>query len=157
MLVAIRTAPGHSYRNPVERTMSILNIGFQNVSLERAATNQEEIIKKMKNLEDLRKGADKIKNAWIDSVQPLIDLLGDRVQRLILKEQHFMVKKFNSICLLITEKLNFRFYNTLPFYTIGWFLHVEILLNTGYLEKKISTRSVTMSYIISYANNKLYC
>ena len=79
MLVAIRTAPGHSYRNSVERTMSILNIGFQNVSLERAAINQEEIIKKMKNLEDLRKVADKIKSAWIDSVQPLIDLLGDSV------------------------------------------------------------------------------
>ena len=136
MLVAIRTAHGHSYRNPVERTMSILNIGFQNVSMERAATNQEEIIKQMKNLEDLRKGADKIKNAWIDSVQPLIDLLGDRVRRLILKEQPFMVKKFTSTCLLITQKLSFRFYNTLLFYTIRWFLHMEILPDTGYPEKK---------------------
>ena len=34
-LVAIRTAPGHSYINIVERIMSILNIGFQNVALER--------------------------------------------------------------------------------------------------------------------------
>ena len=44
MLAAICTVPGHSYGNPVERTMSILNIGFQNLSMERAATNQEEII-----------------------------------------------------------------------------------------------------------------
>ena len=79
MLAAICTAPGHSYGNSVERTMSILNIGFQNLSMERAATNQEEIIKKMKNLKDLRKGADKIKNVWIASVQPLTDLLRDRV------------------------------------------------------------------------------
>ena len=153
MLVATCTAPGHSYRNSVERTMSILNIGFQNVSMERAARNQEEIIKNMKNLEDLRKGADNFKNAWIDSVQPLTNLLGDRVQRLILKEQPFMVKKFNSICLLITEKLNFRFYNTLLFYTIRWFFHLDILLDT---EKNVFTISVTMSYNIIYAN-KLYC
>ena len=30
-LVAIRTTPGHNYLNIVERVMSILNIGFQNV------------------------------------------------------------------------------------------------------------------------------
>lgn len=35
LLVALRTAPGQSYINYVERTMSILNIGFQNVALER--------------------------------------------------------------------------------------------------------------------------
>ena len=69
MLVAIRTAPGYSYRNSVEKTMSILNIGFQNMSMERAAVSQEEIIKKMKNLEDV------CNQSWIDSVQPLIDLL----------------------------------------------------------------------------------
>ena len=34
ILVAIRTAPGHSYINPVERIMSILNTGFQNIALE---------------------------------------------------------------------------------------------------------------------------
>ena len=75
----------------------------------------------MKNLEDLHKGTGKISNAWIDLVQSLIDLLGDRARCLIQKEQSFMAKKINSICLLITKKLNFRFYNTLLFYTSRWF------------------------------------
>ena len=35
LLVAFRTAPGQSYANFVERIMSILNIGLQNVALER--------------------------------------------------------------------------------------------------------------------------
>lgn len=55
MFVAIWTAPGHSYVNPVERIMSILNIGFQNIALERASSESNETIKKCKNLEDLRK------------------------------------------------------------------------------------------------------
>ena len=35
MLIHARCAPGHSYTNPVERVMSILNLGLQNVSMER--------------------------------------------------------------------------------------------------------------------------
>lgn len=35
MLVAFRPAPGHSYLNFVERTMSLLNIGLQNTALTR--------------------------------------------------------------------------------------------------------------------------
>ena len=38
MLVAIRTAPGHSYTNIVERIMSIFNIGFQNIALQRESS-----------------------------------------------------------------------------------------------------------------------
>ena len=33
LLCACRTAPFHSWRNPVERTMSILNLGFQSIGL----------------------------------------------------------------------------------------------------------------------------
>ena len=53
-MVAIRTAPGHSYLNIVERVMSILNIGFQNVALERSEVPSDEEIKKCKNLSNLR-------------------------------------------------------------------------------------------------------
>ena len=36
-LIAARTAPCHSWRNPVERVMSTLNLGLQCVGLERQA------------------------------------------------------------------------------------------------------------------------
>jgi hypothetical protein len=35
MLVALRTAPSNSWANPVERVMSIVNIGLQGVGLMR--------------------------------------------------------------------------------------------------------------------------
>lgn len=35
MLILCICAPGHSWRNPAERVMSILNLGLQNCSLER--------------------------------------------------------------------------------------------------------------------------
>ena len=56
-LVEIRTAPGDSYLKIVERVMSILtilNIGFQNVALERSEVPSDEKLKKCKNLSDLR-------------------------------------------------------------------------------------------------------
>ena len=54
-LVAIQTAPGHSYINTVERIMSISNIGFQNVALERRESLSDDVIKNCKNIEDLQK------------------------------------------------------------------------------------------------------
>lgn len=41
MLIHVRCAPGHSWTNPAERIMSILNIGLQNVSLERKEAGRE--------------------------------------------------------------------------------------------------------------------
>ena len=35
MLVLLRTAPGQSYVNPVERVMSVLNLAFQGLALAR--------------------------------------------------------------------------------------------------------------------------
>lgn len=92
MFVAIWTAPGHSYVNPVERIMSILNIGFQNIALERASSESDETIKKCKNLEDLRKHPE-IRDDWNASLQPLISTLEDRVKRLALKDTPFLVLK----------------------------------------------------------------
>ena len=64
-LVAIRTTPGHSYCNIVERIMSILDIGLQNVALEQDTSLSDEVIKKLKNLDNLRKHPE-IKNNWQD-------------------------------------------------------------------------------------------
>ena len=44
-LLAICTAPGKSYVNIVERIMSILNTGFQNVALEREESGSDEEIR----------------------------------------------------------------------------------------------------------------
>ncbi len=40
-LCAARTAPYHSYRNPVERIMSIINLGLQSVGLARRQLDNE--------------------------------------------------------------------------------------------------------------------
>ena len=39
MIIAGRCAPGQSWMNPVERVMALLNLGLQNVSLEREAAD----------------------------------------------------------------------------------------------------------------------
>ena len=92
-LVAIRTAPGHSYTNIVERIMSILNIGFQNVALERSSTASDPIIDSCKNLDDLRKHESEIKKDWQKSVQPIVDTLISRTERLSLKDIPFQCHK----------------------------------------------------------------
>ena len=53
-LIAILTAPGQSYVSIVERIMSILNIVFQNVALEREESGSDEEIRKCKDLSELR-------------------------------------------------------------------------------------------------------
>ena len=68
LFVAIRTAPGHSYINTVERIMSILNIGFQNVALERKESPSDDVIKTCKNMEDLQKNQG-VNQDWQDSVK----------------------------------------------------------------------------------------
>lgn len=48
MLIAGRTAPGHSWANPVERIMSVLHLSIQNMSLARneCDSNTEQILKR---------------------------------------------------------------------------------------------------------------
>ncbi|PKY58409.1 hypothetical protein RhiirA4_449266, partial [Rhizophagus irregularis] len=41
LLIAVRTPPGHSWKNPVERIMSILNLGLQCIGLMRAEMDEE--------------------------------------------------------------------------------------------------------------------
>lgn len=42
-MCASRTAPYHSFRNPAERVMSVLNLGLQAVGLAREKVEDEEI------------------------------------------------------------------------------------------------------------------
>ena len=60
MLILARCAPGHSWINPCERVMSILNLGLQNVALARSEsdTQTEDLIKKCNSMAELRKKAE---------------------------------------------------------------------------------------------------
>lgn len=78
MLIAARTAPGQSWLNPVERVMSLLNIGLQNCATERAACTEEfeQILHKCNSMADVRKEADKnpgLAASWQSSIKPVID------------------------------------------------------------------------------------
>lgn len=90
ILVAGRTAPGHSWINPVERIMSILNIAMQNAALARTECNSdiEHILKSANSMADIRKKAEHVgdlKNAWIRSLEPIIQLLRGRTEKMTLK------------------------------------------------------------------------
>ena len=41
MLIALRTAPCQSWQNPVERIMSIVNIGLHGTGIMRTSANEE--------------------------------------------------------------------------------------------------------------------
>ena len=95
-LCAVRTAPYHSYRNPVERIMSILNLGLQTVALarEKMPDEMEAEAARCNSLEALRKVAERkpeFRSACLDSVAPVKVILSDMVRRLELKEKKFEV------------------------------------------------------------------
>ena len=54
-LCAARTAPYHSWKNPVERIMSLLNLGLQCIGLARAKMpdEYEKEVNKCNNLSEL--------------------------------------------------------------------------------------------------------
>ena len=83
MYILARCAPGHSWINPAERIMSILNLGLQNVSLERQQGSEvtEKALKDCKSMNDIRKLAEKspdMKNVWAESVMPPRSIIESR-------------------------------------------------------------------------------
>ena len=56
ILIALRTAPYHSWANPAERIMSIINLGLQGVAIMRdeMSSHLEEIFEKADILEQIR-------------------------------------------------------------------------------------------------------
>lgn len=76
VLVTARTAPSHSYYNPAESCMSILNLALQNVSLELCAMlgNQGFRVKLRSTMEarrDIALRQGDMKDALIKSVDPV--------------------------------------------------------------------------------------
>ncbi len=92
MLVAARTAPQNSYRNPVERVMSLLNIGLQAVGVmrQKMPDNFEKVIYGCNSMKDIRAAAARqpgFEEAFRDCVQPAICLLMEVINRLKLKDE----------------------------------------------------------------------
>lgn len=95
-ICAVRTPPQHSWKNPVERIMSILNIGFQGVGCMREEVPHEAELKRCGSLKSIREQAKKtpeLEDEVIHSVQPLKDLLGSVICRLRLKEHGFETRE----------------------------------------------------------------
>ncbi|VDI69131.1 Hypothetical predicted protein [Mytilus galloprovincialis] len=91
MMILARCAPGHSFVNPAERVMSILNLALQNVALERKESTEEmkKILKNCNSMAAVRSLAEKtpeVKTAWIESIEPVASLLRNRFLRLKLKD-----------------------------------------------------------------------
>ncbi|CAC5366714.1 unnamed protein product [Mytilus coruscus] len=95
-LVACRTAPGHSWANPAERIMSLLNICFQNTALSReeSTSDIDQIIKSCNGMSEIRRKSEKVdglKDKLIESLKPMMTMLENRAKRVQLKGKPFQV------------------------------------------------------------------
>lgn len=93
-LRAACTASCHSQKNPVERVMSIFNLGLQSLGLirEKQSEDFEKATDKCKNMSNLHAVADKcpeFKATVLDSIAPVKMLLTKLFERLQLKEESF--------------------------------------------------------------------
>ena len=95
-MCAGHTAPCHSWKNPVERIIAILNLGLQCIGLMRQEMPEEmeKEVKSCKNMGDLRRIAEnksELLTAVSDSIYPVKVLLTDVCHRLELKSKKFNV------------------------------------------------------------------
>ena len=125
-LCAARQAAYQSWRNPVERLMSIINLGLQSVGIARSSVgiNVEVELKKCNSMSQLRKVAERVTTIIgivQDSLSPVKILLNSIMTRLMLKETPFQTYTSATVpeieefwmsilelesTLTITEKLN---------------------------------------------------
>ena len=90
----MRTIPGHSWTNIVERVMAIFNIGLYHVALERPRMDDrcEEIMSKCGGLVDVREEGKKsshFKGQVQETMGKVSDALAERFNRLSLKDEPF--------------------------------------------------------------------
>ena len=95
-LASVRTAPYHSWMNPAERVMSILNLALQGVSLQRDPMDNifENIFKGKNTLEEIRNVAQENQKLGLqlrNSVKVVQELLSERTKRLSLNEKNFQI------------------------------------------------------------------
>ena len=94
-LCAARTAPYHSFRNPAERVMSVLNLGPQSVGIARRSMDEEMelALSNCNRVSQIRRVGNEdvsLKEALLDSVAPKT-ILSFVTQRLKLKGKAFTV------------------------------------------------------------------
>ena len=100
-IIAIRTAAGLSYRNPVERVHSIANLGLQSVGMMRArmAPQMERAIKNRNSNAELRKCCkenEELSNGLSESLAVPIDFLKGVFSQLSLKGKKFKISEAAS-------------------------------------------------------------
>ena len=92
-LCAVRTPPYHSWKNPAERIMSILNIGLQSVGIMRQRTESfKEALKSCNNLSSIRTlgvNNPNLEGEDLDALAPMKALLQGIFIRLQLKDHNF--------------------------------------------------------------------
>ena len=94
LLVVGRTAPNHSWRNPVERVMSVINLGLQCVGVMRTegSSDFEKAIKNANNLKALRRATEEnYKDDVKGALTSPLNLLENITKRLELKGKPFSV------------------------------------------------------------------
>ena len=91
LLIALRTAPGQSFINPVERVMSLINISLQNVAIQRPECSEEieQALKSCSTLETIRKKEALVREPWLQSIEEVKRLLRERIERCSLKGVQF--------------------------------------------------------------------
>ncbi|CAG2243120.1 unnamed protein product [Mytilus edulis] len=95
MICIARNPPQNSWKNPAERIMSILNLGFQSLGLMREKTEHyEKQLDSANSLGEIRKLAEKyptIEEEVLDSVEPVSILLSNVITRLKWKDKNLKV------------------------------------------------------------------
>lgn len=95
MLVALRTAPSHSWTNPAERCMSILNLALQHVALDRSEMDEkfERMVKHLSTLSMVRNKAKLeagFQEAFQNSMAPVIAKVNTRFAQMCLKGKNII-------------------------------------------------------------------
>ena len=97
-IVAMNSAPYHSFVNEVERIMSIINLALYGVAIERPKIDEEtypgeeDRFRRTKTIAELRKTGDRFPSmvkGFNEAVQPLFDVLMQRFVQLSLKGEKF--------------------------------------------------------------------
>ena len=118
LLVAVRTAPNHSWTNPAKQIMSTLNLGLQGVALKRDQMNSESeaLFDVANTLNDIQKKAqesNELESELKESIASVQNLLNDRTERISLKDKKFKCHNpasEESIAELFEVKLLFYLY-----------------------------------------------
>ena len=97
-VLAVHTAPGHSYRNPAEKINCLLNIGLYGIGCMRQHSTDpffEQSLSRSTGLVDVRKliekNSDRNTKLLKECCQPCMNLISETFSRLKLKDEQFKV------------------------------------------------------------------